>query len=245
MDFAGRVALITGGASGIGAASARRIQAGGGRVAILDLDPHRVRGASEELGGALGIAADVTRSAELDAAVAQVERELGGLDVLVCSAGIHGEASVLDTSPEEWDRIFGVNVRGVYSCAQAAIPHMLDAGGGAIVAIASQHGLVGFARSAAYCASKAAVINLVRCLAIDHGAQGIRANAVCPGPTQTPMLGFLDEDPAARDWLMQQQLNGRFVQPEEVADLAFFLASGAAPSILGTSVVIDGGYIAR
>jgi meso-butanediol dehydrogenase/(S,S)-butanediol dehydrogenase/diacetyl reductase len=170
---------------------------------------------------------------------------MGGLDVLVCSAGIHEEGTVLDTSPEAWDRVFAVNVRGVYSCAQAAIPHMLEAGGGSIVAIASQHGLVGFADSAAYCASKAAVINLVRCLAIDHAAQGIRANAVCPGPTQTPMLDFLDDMPEAREQLLQQQLTGRFVQPAEIADAVFFLASGQAASILGTSIVVDGGYIAR
>jgi NAD(P)-dependent dehydrogenase (short-subunit alcohol dehydrogenase family) len=235
-EGATRRVVVTGGASGIGAAIVDRHRRAGDQVVVLDRTP--VEDGSS-------VRADVADHDDARSGIDRAAELMGGLDVLVCSAGIHGEASVLDTSPEDWDRIFGVNVRGVYSCAQAAIPHMLDAGGGAIVAIASQHGLVGFANSAAYCASKAAVINLVRCLAIDHGAQGIRANAVCPGPTQTPMLGFLDEDPAAREWLVQQQLNGRFVQPEEVADLVFFLASGAAPSILGTSVVIDGGYIAR
>jgi len=181
-----------------------------------------------------------------------------------------GACTGLGVGPARVDRVLGVTKAYVTRVGAGPFPSEADAERGAAIRergaeygtvtgrdrrcgwldlvglryAARVNGLTGLGEEA-YSAAKAGVINFTQNLAVRYGGRGLRANAVCPGPTQTPMLGFLDEDPAAREWLMQQQLNGRFVQPEEVADLAFFLASGAAPSILGTSIVIDGGYIAR
>ena len=189
MDFDGRIALITGGASGIGLASARRIQAGGGRVAVLDLEPASVRAVSDELGGALGIACDVTRSAEVDAAVARVEEELGGLDVLVCSAGISGASlRTVDVDDAEWGSVMAVNANGVFYANRAALPGMVARGYGRIVNLASVAGKEGNPMAAAYSAAKAAVIGMTKAIGKDVATTGVLVNCVTPSPVETPML---------------------------------------------------------
>ncbi len=175
--------------------------------------------------------------------------ELGGLDVVVAAAGIAARGTVADTDPVDWDRTLAVNLRGVYLTGRAAIPHLRAAGGGAIVNIASQLGLVAAANAAAYCASKGAVISLTRAMAIDHGPEGIRVNCVCPGPTDTPLLepyfGGATDPAAERRAYEAMQLHARLVTAEEIADAVAYLASPGASSTMGAALVVDGGYIVR
>jgi len=185
----------------------------------------------------------------LGAAVDEAAAALGGLDVAVAAAGIAGRGTVADTDPAEWDRVLDVNLRGVYLTGRAVIPHLRAAGGGAIVNIASQLGLVGVANAAAYCASKGAVISLTRAMAIDHGAEGIRVNCVCPGPTDTPLLvpyfGAAADPAAERKVYEAMQLHSRLVTAEEVAGAVAYLAEPGSSSTMGTALVVDGGYVIR
>ena len=241
----GRRALVTGGASGIGPPACARLQ--GRRL------PRR--GARPRRGGARGVAAEVAPRCDVTdpdwaaAAVEEAVAALGGLDVVVASAGIAGHGTVVDTDLEDWDASSAVNVRGVYLTGRSTIPHLRAAGGGAFVAIASQLALVGVPASAAYCASKGAVVNLVRAMAIDHGPAGMRVNCVCPGPTETPLL-----EPLLRRHgrpggharaFAAMQVHGRMVEPEEIADAIAYLASPGAGSTTGHALVVDGGYIIR
>ena len=238
-------ALVTGAASGIGAATAARFIAEGARVAGIDLD--RAGMAASNLEARL--LADVADAKAIAAAVDAAAEQLGGLDVVVASAGVAGRGTAADTLPGEWERIFAVNVLGVYLTARAAIPHLRRAGGGAIVNVASQLGLVAAANAAAYCASKGAVVQLTRAMAVDHGPEGIRVNCVCPGPTDTPLLEpyFAGApDPAAeRAAYERAQVHGRLVEATEVADAILYLASPAAASTMGVALVVDGGYTIR
>jgi len=236
---------VTGGASGIGAATVARLRRDGARVAALDLARPRL----EAVDADVRVAADVGSEEEAQRGIDEAAAALGGLDVLVACAGVAGRGSVVDTTPAEWEQVFAVNVRGVYLTARAAIPHLRRAGGGAIVVVASQLGIVGAAGAAAYCASKGAAIMLTRAMAIDHGPEGIRVNCVCPGPTATPLLesyfessGDPDGDRVAYE---HAQLHGRLIEPEEIADAIAYLASPGATSTLGTALVVDGGYSIR
>ena len=237
--------LVTGGASGIGAATVARFRDEGARVAALDVDEAGLRAVEAEV----RVVADVSAEEDLRRGVDDAAAGLGGLDVAVACAGVAGRGTVADTPPAEWERVFAVNVRGVYLTARAAIPHLRRAGGGAIVVVASQLGLVGAANAAAYCASKGAVVQLTRAMAIDHGGEGIRVSCVCPGPTVTPLLESyfaLSSDPEIeRRRYEQAQVHGRLIQPEEVADAIVYLASPAAASTLGAALVVDGGYSIR
>ena len=237
-----RRALVTGAASGIGAATAERLAAEGCAVAGVDLA--WTDGSARALDARM--IADVADWHGLEAAVNDAAAALGGLDAVVASAGIALRGTAVTTTPEEWERVFAVNVRGVYLTAKAAIPHLRRAGGGAFVAVASQLGIVAAENAAAYCASKGAVIQLVRAMALDHTAEGIRVNCVCPGPTDTPLLEpyFAGAaDPAAeRRSYEQAQAHGRLVSAEEVADAIAYLVSPGAASTLGAALVVDGGY---
>ena len=240
-----RRVLVTGGASGIGAACVDRFQNDGCRVAALDRNAALVALSGAEV----ALACDVTDAAALALAVEQAAAELGGLDVVVAAAGIASRGTVADTEPDEWDRVLAVNLRGVYLTGRAAIPYLRTSGGGAIVNIASQLGLVAAAGAAAYCASKGAVISLTRAMAIDHGAEGIRVNCVCPGPTDTPLLepyfGGAADPPAERRAYEAMQLHSRLVTAEEVAGAVAYLADPGSSSTMGAALVVDGGYIVR
>lgn len=240
-----RRVLITGGASGIGAACVRRFQADDCSVAVLDRDERGLASSPAEL----ALQADVTDAGALTAGLDAAASELGGLDVVVAAAGIAARGTVDSTEPADWDHVLAVNLRGVYLTARAAIPHLRAAGGGAIVNIASQLGLVAAANAAAYCASKGAVISLTRAMAIDHGPEGIRVNCVCPGPTDTPLLepyfGGAADPVAERSAYEAMQLHGRLVTAEEIADAVAYLASPGASSTMGAALVVDGGYIVR
>jgi NAD(P)-dependent dehydrogenase (short-subunit alcohol dehydrogenase family) len=242
MDFDGRIALITGGASGIGAASARRIQAGGGRVAILDLDPARVQHAAAELGGALGIAGDVTRSVDLDAAVERVESELGGIDILVCSAGIAGSSlRTTDVSDEEWKRVLAVNADGVFFANRAVLPGMISRGYGRIVNLSSVAGKEGNPMAAAYSAAKAAVIGLTKAIGKDVATTGVLVNCVTPSPVETPMLGEITQEHI--DYMLARVPMGRLARAEEVAELIAYLAGERMTFSTGAAFDHSGGRL--
>lgn len=244
-EVSGLRVVVTGAASGIGAATVARLRAGGAEVAALDRDEGRLR----EIEAEASVVADVTDEAAVLGAIDRAASSLGGLDALVAAAGVAGRGTVADIAVEEWDRVFSVNARGVFLSARAALPHLRSTGGGSIVVVASQLGLVAVSNSVAYCASKGAVINLVRAMAIDHASEGIRVNAVCPGPTDTPMLEpffAASDDPASERRLFElAQLHGRLVLPEEVAGAIAYLVSPAAASTIGACLVVDGGYVIR
>jgi NAD(P)-dependent dehydrogenase (short-subunit alcohol dehydrogenase family) len=237
IDLTGRRALVTGAASGIGAATVEKLRSLGAQVVGLDVAD-----------GDAWLSADVADEDQVDKAVSEAAGRLGGLDTVVCAAGVAARGTVTDTDLADFDRVMSVNVRGVFSVCRAAIPSLRDAGGGAVVAIASQLGFVAAPDCAAYCASKAAIINLTRAMAIDHAAEGIRVNAVCPGPVDTPMMqGFFAaaSDPEAeRRRFESMLLTGRVGRPGEPAASVAFLVSDAASYITGEALVVDGGYVA-
>jgi 2-keto-3-deoxy-L-fuconate dehydrogenase len=240
-----RRVLITGGASGIGAATVARFQEDGCRVAALDIDEAALALSTAEVKAHCNVADEASVNAAVEAAVA----ELGGLDVVVAAAGVASRGSVEHCSPEEFGRVMSINVRGVYLACRATIPHLRSAGGGAIVVVASQLGMVAVADAAAYCASKGAAINLTRAMALDHAADGIRVNCVCPGPTETPMVErfFADTpDPAAtRQAFKDAGVIERLIEPAEIAEAINYLASDRAKATIGAALVVDAGYTVR
>jgi 3-oxoacyl-[acyl-carrier protein] reductase len=232
-DFEGRVALVTGGASGIGAATAKRLRAGGASVAVFDLQ-------AEASDGSLAIAGDVTRSDELDSAVARVERELGRLDVLVCCAGVSGESlRTVEVTDEEWQRVFAINANGVFFANRAAIPAMERRGYGRIVNIASIAGKEGNPMAAAYSASKAAVITMTKSIGKDVAGTGILVNCVAPAVIETPMLGEMSEEHIR--YMVERIPLGRMGQPDEVASLIAFLACEEFSFATGGCFDLSGG----
>ncbi len=244
----GRTALITGGASGIGRATALLFGREGAAVVVHDLraDGQATADAVVAAGGrATFIQGDVTRAADCQAAVDKALAEFGGLHILVNNAGIIRRASVVDTTEEEWDRVMAVNVKSVFLLSKAAIPVMARGGGGVIVNTASGWGIDGGKDAASYCASKAAVVNLTRAMAIDHADQKIRVNCVCPGDTDTPMLREearqLGQDVSGFLARSAQRPLGRMGRPEEIAQVMLFLASDASSYVTGIALVVDGG----
>ncbi|MSO94911.1 MAG: SDR family oxidoreductase [Thermoleophilia bacterium] len=237
-------ALVTGAASGIGAATVARLLADGMKVAALDLD---ARGLAS-LDATCRVVADVSSEDDVRRAVDEAAAALGGLDTIVTCAGV-ALLGTVEASFEEWQRTFAVNVSGVYLVARAALPYLRAAGGGAIVNVASNLGLVATEGAAAYCASKGAVIQLTRAMALDHGREGIRVNAVCPGPTETPMvkgwLGTYPDPDAARAFLEQNHLHGRLIRPDEIAAAIAYLISPGASSVFGVVLTVDAGFTIR
>ena len=238
-EFEGLVALVTGGASGIGAAVAARLQADGARVAVLDLN------ADAAAEGQLGVVCDVADDASVRAAVARAVEELGGLDVVVNNAGIGAAGTVADNSDEEWHRVLDVNVLGMVRVTRAALPHLRASAAPAVVNTSSIAATAGLPQRALYSASKGAVLALTRAMAADHVREGIRVNCVNPGTADTPwvqrLLAAADDPAAERTALENRQPHGRLVSAEEVADAVAYLASPRSRSTTGTSVAVDGG----
>lgn len=244
----GKSAVVTGGGSGMGRAIARRFAQEGARVAVLDLNLETARATAdlvrEEGGEAVAAACDVSDSASVAKAAEQVLAELPGVDVLVNNAGIlDGYAALLDTSEELWDRIVGVDLKSMFLVTRAFLPAMIAGGGGSVVNTASIAGLVAGGGGIAYTSAKHGVIGFTKQLTADYGKQGIRANAVCPGAIETGMTKSIFE---AGDAAVMESVNsvpaGRYAQPEEVANLALFLASEESSFVYGASYVIDGGW---
>jgi meso-butanediol dehydrogenase/(S,S)-butanediol dehydrogenase/diacetyl reductase len=247
MEFNDRVAIVTGGASGMGAATVRRLVAGGANVMIVDRNGNLAQAVATEVGGT-AIVGDVADSSFCDGAVAAAMERHGSLDVLVNAAGVIVRASGEDTTDEQWAKIMGVNVSGTFFMCRAALRVMKTSGGGAIVNFGSIWGDLGSAGVAAYCASKGAVHNLTRALAMDHAADGIRVNAVCPGEVNTPMLQS-ERAEAVTDQLLKAIAAtvpmGRLADPDEIARVVCFLASDDASYMTGALVSVDAGYGAR
>lgn len=252
MQLAEKVALITGGASGIGRATALLFARAGAAIAIADVNAdagRRVADAIVQSGGrAFFESADVTRAADCQQVVERAIREFGRIDILFNNAGIIRRATVLDLSEEDWDRVMAVNLKSIYLMSREVIPHMQKAGGGAIINTASGWGLTGGAKAAVYCASKGAVVLLTKAMAIDHGPQNIRVNCICPGDTDTGMLR--EEAQQLREensrFLAESAKRplGRVGTPEELAQAALYLASDASSFVTGTTLVVDGGGLA-
>jgi 2-keto-3-deoxy-L-fuconate dehydrogenase len=238
-EFDGLVAVVTGGASGIGAATARLLQERGARVAVLD------RGTDGAPDGVLARLCDVTDAVAVDAAVGTVVERLGGLDVLVNNAGIGATGHVGENDDAEWARVLDVNVTGMARVTRAALPHLRRSAHAAVVNTCSAVAFVGVRQRALYSASKGAVLALTLAMAADHVREGIRVNAVAPGTAETPWVGRLlgaAEDPAAAaEALRQRQPLGRLVTAEEVAHAIASLASPLAASTTGTVLRVDGG----
>jgi 3-oxoacyl-[acyl-carrier protein] reductase len=231
--FAGRVALVTGGSSGIGAATARRLMAEGATVASLDLDG----GAPE---GALALAGDVSMSADVDAAVARATAELGPIDILVCSAGITGGSlSTVDVTDEEWRRVMAIDADGVFFCNRAVLPGMTERGYGRIVNVASIAGTEGNPMAAAYSAAKAAVIAMTKSIGKDVARTGVLVNCIAPAVIETPILAGLSADHV--DWMIERVPMGRMGSADEVASLACWLASEECSFSTGATYDISGG----
>jgi NAD(P)-dependent dehydrogenase (short-subunit alcohol dehydrogenase family) len=244
----GKVAVITGGGSGIGEATAKRFAAEGARVVILDRDPEGGERVGAEIRAAGGEAAflraEVSREADALALAPFTIERFGALHILVNNAGARVYGPVTEATEESWDLILAVNVKALGFCARAAIPEMAKAGGGAIVNVSSMNAIKGRSGMAQYDATKAAVLGLTRALAHDHAAQGIRVNAVCPGPTITPFhLKRAAERGVTEAELRSHQpgLLKRRAEPREIAAAILFLASDEASYITGATLMVDGG----
>jgi len=240
-----RVALVTGGGTGIGAAVARRLAADGYDVCVTGRRPEPIRDVAAEVGG-LAIVADTGVEADAERAVAEAVEHFGGLDALVLNAGIGGEGSLVDMAPAVFEDVFRVNVTGAFLTARAAIPHLVERRG-SIVAISSVSGLRAAPSSLAYCSSKAALTMLTQCIALDHGPDGVRANCLCPGWVRTPMadgemdmLG-LDSREEAYAKATQNVPLRRASAPEEIARSVAWLLSDDASYVNGAVIPVDGG----
>ncbi|HWF76756.1 MAG TPA: SDR family NAD(P)-dependent oxidoreductase [Caulobacteraceae bacterium] len=247
MRFDGKVVVITGGASGIGLAAARRFHREGAKVVIADLNDELGAAVVRELGSerALYHHADVAAWPEVEALMQRAAKAFGGLDVLFNNAGVGSFATTPNLSVDEWRRVIDIDLSGVFYGCKAAIPLMRERGGGAIVNTASISGLRGDFGFAAYNAAKGAVVNYTRAAAIDHAREGIRINAVCPGPVDTPLIAGVNQLQGIRELWDEAVPLGRFATPEEIAAVVAFLASDDASYIVGAAIPVDGGLTAH
>ena len=238
MEFAGLKAIVTGGASGIGAATAKLLQERGADVAVLDLNP-------DQAAGVKALRCDVSDDASVRQAVEEAAEQLGGIDVVVNNAGVGAQGTVEANDDDEWHRVFDINVLGMVRVSRAALPHLRRSGHAAIVNTCSVAATAGLPQRALYSATKGAVLSLTLARAADHLPEGVRVNCVNPGTADTPWIGRLlssAPDPAAeRAALEARQPHGRLVSPEEVAAAIVYLASPLSGSTTGVDLAVDGG----
>jgi NAD(P)-dependent dehydrogenase (short-subunit alcohol dehydrogenase family) len=251
LDFTGKVAIVTGGAMGIGEATARKLAGLGASVAILDID--RDAGSKSAVAIAknghiceffpcnIGVGNDVSQ------AVGAVVKEYGAIDILVSNAGIQLYGDAVTTSEEEWDRLMGINLKGCFLIAKHAVPHMLERGRGAIVIVGSVQSMTAISNSIAYVASKHGLLGLTRAMSLDYAHRGVRVNCVCPGAIDTPMLrwaaGLSDDPEKVIQTCNHMHPLGRIGKPEEVANAIAYLASPMASFITGAALLVDGGML--
>jgi NAD(P)-dependent dehydrogenase (short-subunit alcohol dehydrogenase family) len=249
MKLKDQVAIVTGGASGIGAATARLFAAEGARVALVDRDASGLTKVAADIPGALTIEADVSDNAQAEAGIARVMKQWGRIDVLMTAAGISLGGTVDKIDEAAWDRTFAVNVKGTFLWVHHAIQPMIAAKSGTIVTVGSQLAQSSIGGNASYIASKGAIASFTKTIAVDHAAQGIRVNALMPGVIDTPMPARSIQrqaDPeAARAFWKKRHPMGRIGQPEEVAKAALFLASDDSSFVTGTLLFVDGGWTAH
>lgn len=236
--LAGKVAIVTGGSSGMGAAIARRFAAEGAVTWIFDIRNTPSTGPSDRTHF---LEVDVSRLEDVEAGVAHVAQEAGRLDIMCNNAGILSYGDTPSTSDELWRRVMSVDLDGVFYGSKAALPYLAKPGGGTVINVASIAGMGGFANLAAYSAAKAAVINFTKSFAIDHAHQGVRCNVICPGLIETPMTKTARADEASLSRTAATVPLGRWGQPEEIASVAAFLASDDAAYVTGVVIPVDGG----
>ena len=247
LELADKVAIVTGGDSGIGKAISELFATEGASVVVADItDNGTAESISKKGWTAAHVKVDVGDEAQVRELVSTTVSRFGGIDILCNNAGIELLKPLTETTEEDWDKLFHVNLKGVFLVSKHAIPEMIGRGGGTIVNTASQLGLVGLQNFSAYSASKAGVILLTKSMALECARQNIRVNCICPGPVQTPMLErelLTEPDPEAarRMWAGRQPI-GRLGLPEEIAQAALFLASARSSFVIGHALVIDGGY---
>jgi NAD(P)-dependent dehydrogenase (short-subunit alcohol dehydrogenase family) len=244
-----KVAIVTGAASGIGAATVRCLARAGAAVLCTDIDEEKGRQVVAEInadgGNALFQRVDVTQLTELQAAVTVAVERFGGLDIIHNNAAASGGAHVADIDAETWRHSLDIMLNGVFYGIKAAIPAMLQRGGGSIISTASVEGFFGEIMAAPYCTAKAGVINLTRTAAIEYGRRNIRVNCICPGVVDTPMFDLLQTvSPHTREQVAAQHALGRILRPEEIANVVLFLASEQSSGITGAAIVVDGGLTA-
>jgi len=251
MKLKGKVAIITGAKSGIGLATAIRLADEGAKVVVAD-----VKSAHEEVSElvkrgaeALFVQVDVSNGEQVAALVERTLVVFSRIDVLVNNAGIELTKKITETTEAEWEHLMNVNLKGVFLCSKAAIPIMHRNGGGVIVNVASELGLVGGSEIAAYSASKGGVVQLTKAMAIDHADEGIRVNCVAPGPVSTPLLEAIIENLSKpekeRQSIVSKTLLKRLARPEEIANVIAFMASDESSYMTGSVVVVDGGWTAH
>ena len=246
--LAGKVAVVTGATSGIGRQIATRFTRAGAQVVAAGRRSEEGQRLVDEGGAARFVATDVTDPTQVAALIAAAEEAHGRIDILVSAAGVMTSGTAPDTSLEAWRTTIDTNLAGPFFLAKYGIPALLRAGGGTMVVVASELGLVGARQTVAYCAAKGGLINMTRALAVDNAPLGIRVNCLCPGPIDTPMLrdwiaGAADPETLQRDQLRPVPL-GRFGRADEIAEAALFLASDASSFLAGSVVVADGGATA-
>lgn len=249
-DLSGKYALVTGAGSGIGAAIAETLARAGASVFVTDLDAVSARATAERIGaaggGATSACLNVTDEEDCRRVADEVTAAAGRLDVLVNNAGVGHVGTLLQTAGSDLDRLYAVNVRGVFNVSKVFLPGMLERRSGVIVNMASIGGVVGIRDRLAYCTTKFAVVGLTKSMALDHAAEGVRVNCICPGRVETPFVAarlreYPDPERAYRDMASSQSV-GRMGRPEEIAAAALYLVSDEAVFVTGSALIIDGGW---
>lgn len=253
MRLKDEVAIVTGATSGLGEAIAKRFAAEGATVAVVGRNQQRgdaVIGSIAAAGGkAAFFAADVTDDDQVRALVASVLHRFGGVSILVNNAGLSVPGTVADTTPEQWAQVFSINLTSAYLVSHHAIPHLLERGSGSVINISSEAGLKGLKNRAAYCAAKFALVGLTKAMAVDHSANGVRVNCICPGTVETPMVSRLIETHAnpekMRDEFLQRRLTPYLGTPDDIAEAAVYFALPGNRYVTGAVLSVDGGSAAK
>ncbi len=245
----GKIAIVTGAGSGIGRACAIGLAREGARVALIGRRKDRLESVAREIGDkALVLAADISKKPDIDRMVEQTAAHFGGLNVLVNNTGVLYAGTVEQVTEQQWDETFNVNVRGVWLLSRAVLPHLRKAGGGSIINIASVLGINGVRNRACYAPSKGAVVLLTKCMAIDHGHEKIRVNAICPSFVETDLTAAILREVPDPETMRRERISahpmGRLGQPEDIAGMAVYLASDESSWVTGAAFPVDGGYLA-